>query len=211
MPDVKPAIVRAFLWWLVVLLLSASVTYWNFHHADVAAARFMLRYSGEVSVLGHHLGGMALMGTEAVVIIALTVMRLIRGSLSTFGKVLALACLCSVCTYGINSAVLKPFFGVLPPANVLNNNAIHCLHLLSGSADSSFPSGHMALAGSFAGVFMRIYPRTIWPQSLLLLCGMTLLVAGNWHFISDVVAGTFAGVTAGLIAGQLWLPHMREE
>jgi membrane-associated phospholipid phosphatase len=33
-------------------------------------------------------------------------------------------------------------------------------------------------------------------------------VVGDWHFISDVIAGTFLGVSAGFLAGELWSVHM---
>lgn len=210
MPQASPVSVRALSWWTVVLLLSAFATYQSFHHVDVDVARYMLRYSGALNTLGHHLGGTVIMAAEALVILTLALMRLIRGTLPELGKVLALACLSSVCAYGINSTVLKPAFGVLSTADVMNG-AIHCLHWWQGSPDSSFPSGHMTLAGAFAGVFMCTYPRSIWPLSLLLGCGAVLLVTGNWHFISDVIAGTFAGVTAGLMAGQIWRSHMQEK
>ena len=78
---------------------------------------------------------------------------------------------------------------------------------MAGSQTSSFPSGHMALAGGFAGVWLRLYPRTAPAFAALLALGMAILVAGDWHFLSDVVAGTFLGVTAGLMAGALWLEH----
>jgi len=36
---------------------------------------------------------------------------LVRGRISRFGATLAVASLASICTYGINSGVLKPFLG----------------------------------------------------------------------------------------------------
>jgi len=41
----------------------------------------------------------------------------------------------------------------------------------------------------------------------LLMAGMAILVAGDWHYLSDVVGGTFVGVTAGLTTGALWREH----
>jgi hypothetical protein len=56
-------------------------------------------------------------------------------------------------------------------------------------------------------VFMRLYRISVWPLSILLFIASALLVAGGWHFFSDVVAGTFLGVSAGLLAGELWVVH----
>jgi uncharacterized membrane protein len=67
----------------------------------------------------------------------------------------------------------------------------------------------MVLAGAFAGVFMRLYRTSILPFSALLLIAAVLLIAGDWHFVSDVIAGTFVGVSAGLLAGEVWLAHSK--
>jgi membrane-associated phospholipid phosphatase len=67
----------------------------------------------------------------------------------------------------------------------------------------------MVLAGAFAGVFMRLYRASILPLSALLLSAAVLLIVGDWHFVSDVVAGTFLGVSAGLLAGEVWLAHSK--
>ena len=117
-----------------------------------------------------------------------------------------IACLTSVCAYAINDTTLKFFFGVPGPAAVLHG-ARHTFHILGGSPGSSFPSGHMVLAGAFAGVFMRFYRTSIVPFSILLLIAAALLIVGDWHFLSDVIAGTFLGISAGLLAGELWFVH----
>jgi membrane-associated phospholipid phosphatase len=65
----------------------------------------------------------------------------------------------------------------------------------------------MVLAGSLAGVFMRVYRVSRWPLALLLALAAVLLVVGDWHFISDIIGGTFLGVSAGLLAGQGWAVH----
>ena len=45
--------------------------------------------------------------------------------------------------------------------------------------------------------------------SLLLILGAGLLIVGEWHFVSDVIAGTVLGVSIGLLAGELWLAHAK--
>ena len=149
-----------------------------------------------------------LLGVEAAVALALVIIRITRGHLSPFREATALACLTSICAYAINDSTLKFFFGVPNPAAVLHGTQ-HAFNLLSGSSNSSFPSGHMVLAGAFAGVFMRLYRTSILPFSALLLIAAVLLIAGDWHFVSDVIAGTFVGVSAGLLAGEVWLAHSK--
>jgi len=67
----------------------------------------------------------------------------------------------------------------------------------------------MVLAGAFAGVFMRLYRSSILPLAALLLIAAVLLIVGDWHFVSDVIVGTFVGVSVGLLAGEVWLIHSK--
>ncbi len=65
----------------------------------------------------------------------------------------------------------------------------------------------MVLAGAFAGVFMRLYKASIWPLCTLLLTAAGLLLVGDWHFLSDIIAGAFLGTSAGILAGEGWAAH----
>ncbi len=67
----------------------------------------------------------------------------------------------------------------------------------------------MVLAGAFAGVYMRLYRTSILLLSLLLGIAAVLLIVGDWHFVSDVIAGAFAGVSAGILAAEVWIAHAR--
>jgi uncharacterized membrane protein YoaK (UPF0700 family) len=65
----------------------------------------------------------------------------------------------------------------------------------------------MVLAGAFAGVFMRLYKSSIWPLSALLLLAAVLLLVGDWHFLSDIIAGAYLGISAGILGGEGWAAH----
>lgn len=194
--------------WLASCVICAVVVIIAFERIDVPMARYFWRGGRFLSPLNEAFGAAVLLSLEALVILVLFVTRFIRGHISRFGEVLAIACVASICAYGINSHVLKEFFGVPNPGAVMHG-ARHTFHLWMGSGHSSFPSGHMVLAGAFSGVFMRIYKLTIWPLSALLMLAAALLIIGGWHFLSDVVAGTFVGISAGLLAGEGWGIHSR--
>lgn len=179
----------------------------SFAMLDVPVARRVWRLSHHLSSMSAAFGATVILTLEALVVLSLVVARLTRGHISRFGEALGVACLASICAYGVNDQVLKPFFGVLPPADVVHG-AAHAFNLAMGLGTGSFPSGHMVLAGAFAGVFMRLYRVSIRLLSGLLLLAAALLVLGDWHFISDVIAGTFLGVSAGVLAGELWAVHM---
>jgi membrane-associated phospholipid phosphatase len=180
----------------------------SFLYLDVPIA---LRFSGNLGkfhTLGAGLGSAVLLSAEAATTLTLVLVRLVRGHLSPLGKLLVLACLTSMCAYAVNDSVLKLFFGVASPSAFLAEGAHHhAVHFLAGDRTSGFPSGHMVLAGSFAGVVVRLHPSSTWPLSILVLFGAGLLILGDWHFASDVIAGTFAGVSVGVLSGSLWLAH----
>jgi membrane-associated phospholipid phosphatase len=179
-----------------------------FVYLDVPIAHRVHGLLGSAESLGKGFASAVLLSIEATVALALVCIRITRGHLSRHGEATALACLTSICAYAINDSILKLFFGVENPAAVLHGTR-HAFNLLTGSSNSSFPSGHMVLASAFAGVFMRLYRTSILPFSGLLLIAAVLLIAGEWHFVSDVIAGTFLGISTGLLAGEVWLAHSK--
>lgn len=194
--------------WLLSLLLCSLVVAVSFVWIDEPIAYRVFGRLTSAAVLATGFASVILLGVEAAVALVLIIIRITRGHLSPFREATALACLTSMCAYAINDSALKAFFGVPFPWQVLHGTT-HAFHLLSGSANSSFPSGHMVIAGAFAGVFLRLYRISILPLSALLLIAATLLVVGDWHFVSDVIAGAFVGISAGLLAGEVWLAHSR--
>lgn len=192
--------------WLLSLFIGALAITAAFRYFDVPIAAHVYGLLSSRQKLAKGFASAVLLGIETTVALTLILIRIIRGRLSPLGRATVLACLTSICAYAINDTTLKLIFGVPGPSAVLHGTR-HAFHLFAGSPNCSFPSGHMMLSGSFAGVFMRLYRRTILPFAALLLIAATLLILGNWHFLSDVLAGTFLGVSAGLLAGELWLAH----
>lgn len=177
-------------------------------HVDVPLAHLLHGTWLPTATMAGVFASAVLLGAEAATALTLMIIRILRGQLSPFREATVLACLTSICAYGLNDSTLKFLFGVPNLAAALNG-AGHTFHFLAGSSISSFPAGHMVLAGAFAGVFMRLYRMSILPLSLMLLIAATLLIAGGWHFLSDIIAGTYVGISAGLLAGEVWLVHTR--
>lgn len=193
--------------WSLYFVGCAALAAFCFKRVDQPVSDLVWLSGGaHLSGLNSALGAKVILTLEATVVLSLSVARLTRGHISRFAETLALACLASICAYGINDEVLKPFFGVPSPVETIHG-ARHGFNFMMGLQYSSFPSGHMVLAGAFAGVFMRFYRVSIWPLAGLLLLAATLLVAGEWHFVSDVIVGAFGGVTAGILAAEGWAVH----
>ena len=196
--------------WFLSLATCAAVVAFSFVRMDVSTALHFWKVSRVLRPLNEPFGAAIVLSAESAVILAMVLARLVRGHISVFRETLAIACLTSICAYGINDHVLKVLFGVPNPTDVMHG-ARHSFNFWMGSDNSSFPSGHMVLAGAFAGVFMRLYRASIWPLSALLLLAAGLLLVGDWHFLSDVVAGTFLGISAGILAGEGRAAHSNPE
>ena len=192
--------------WILSLLACAAVVAFSFVRMDVTLALHFWDAGRFLSPLSQGFGAAVLLSAETAVIIVIVIARLARGHISAFAETLTIACLASICTYGINDHVLKVFFGVPNPVDVIHG-ARHSIHLWKGFGNSSFPSGHMALAAAFAGVFMRLYKASVWPLCALLLLAAALLLIGDWHFLSDLIAGSFLGLSAGILAAEGWAVH----
>lgn len=193
--------------WSASFAVCAAVVIVSFFHFDLPIASYSSGLFHKQMAFGQELTSAILLSLEAVVLIILVLVRLTRGKLPSSAEVLAIACVASLCAYSIDSNVLKSFFGVPRPDDVLLGGVPHVFHFWNGAPENSFPSGHMVIVSAFAGAFMRFYRNSIWPLSIFLIVVAVLLVAGGWHFLSDVIAGTFVGVSAGLLAGELWILH----
>lgn len=178
----------------------------SFLRIDVPVAVYFWNVGHLHSPLNTAFGSTVILSAQAAVILFIVLARLVRGHISVFGETLAMACLVSMCAYVVNDHVLKVFFGVPNPADVVHG-AGHSFNFLMGSENGSFPSGHMVLAGAFAGFFMRLHRASIRFFSVLLLIAAGLLLVGDWHFLSDIIAAAFLGVSAGILAAEGWAAH----
>ena len=68
----------------------------------------------------------------------------------------------------------------------------HWFH--GGGNHSSFPSGHMAVFTAFLAAVWLFYPRHRSIAAGFLLVLAVALVATDYHFVSDVIAGAYLGL-----------------
>jgi len=90
----------------------------------------------------------------------------------------------------------KFVFGRVNPRFWLSSHVSVNFHWFHGGSNGydSFPSGHMMVFGAFFAALWLFYPpyRLI-SIGLMLLLG-TALVATDYHFVSDVIAGAYLGL-----------------
>jgi membrane-associated phospholipid phosphatase len=103
--------------------------------------------------------------------------------------------------------VLKRVFGRQWPDPDYVRSHLFGFHLLRGGAHwGSFPSGTAAISTSIASVLWIVVPRS------RLFCALTVVllsgavVAGNYHWVSDVIAGAFLGTCFGSSTARLLHP-----
>jgi membrane-associated phospholipid phosphatase len=69
-----------------------------------------------------------------------------------------------------------------------------------GDDVGSFPSGHAARIVAFFSVVWLMLPRGRWMYAVLAVPMLVALVAMNYHFVSDVIAGSVIGGIVGAFA-----------
>ncbi|HZV83294.1 MAG TPA: phosphatase PAP2 family protein [Geobacteraceae bacterium] len=103
-------------------------------------------------------------------------------------------------SYGVR-AVLKYAFGREITRAWILKPQFHEFHWFNGGAGyNGFPSGHMIVFATLFAAIARYHPGFKLPCYLLLGLLALLLVATNYHFVGDVIFGTYVGllVEAGM-------------
>lgn len=190
--------------WFLALAACTVITAVSFVEFDVPLAHFVHSSALPSKFLEKYLRSSVLLTIEVGMVLALALLRLLKGRISPFWMTLWVACAASIGAYLVNTLFFKVIFGVPNPNQVLHG-ARHTLHWFSGTEDSSFPSGHMMLASAFAGVFMRQYRAAFWPLISALGVAAIVLLVGDWHFLSDLIIGTFIGISAGFAVADRWM------
>jgi membrane-associated phospholipid phosphatase len=128
--------------------------------------------------------------------------------------------LCSVSALIAESTktALKFVFGRTWPDTWINNNpsflrnGVYGFNLFhSGTAYSSFPSGHLTVTAAVVSVLWIAYPKWRALYALAALAVAVGLVGANYHFFSDVIAGGFVGTSTGWMVATLWKMRTAQE
>jgi membrane-associated phospholipid phosphatase len=190
--------------WVGMLIATIVAIAISIRWLDAPVALALHPHAGRYSGLGNSFDSSILVRGEIIVIAALAIARLAWGTLPAYARTLFLASCSSLIAFEANEYILKVIFGRKTPIEFLQAPATYPFHFLRGDDHSSFPSGHMVMATTFAVVIGRNIPGTA-PFLITMLCfGAFALLLGDWHFVSDTVAGAFAGWTAGLMATKIW-------
>jgi membrane-associated phospholipid phosphatase len=201
--------------WFASLLGTVAAVSASFVWFDRPIALFVhdhFRYSHRkvVDELSHYPNPLILL---AVILSVIFGLRVILGRPLSRNQANAFICSLSVISTEVIKNALKFIFGRTWPETWVQNNpsfirdgayGFHFMH--AGVAYQSFPSGHMAAICTVIAVLWIRYP---YFRLIYLIAGLLVgaaLVGANYHFLSDVFAGAFVGLSSGWIATVIWEP-----
>lgn len=207
-PELVPSAPARF-WrgWIVATLTAMTATVLSGYFWDEPLAWSFISGSRHIHLLGKIFSSPHMIGALTLLVGVLAAVRISSGRLSPFGKSLLVAASASLFAFTANDFVLKPLFG-RPQVSDLLSGSDAAFHWLDGTYQSSFPSGHAAMASAMLAALACLHPRLLLPAILAQVIACILMVVGGWHFLSDTIAGTWLGMTAGLFAAQLWRLHL---
>lgn len=195
--------------WLLALAATVIGVVVGIRYLDQPIAQLFRKPAGGISFLGEIFAATNLIAAIASTVLVLALLRLVRGHISQAAKAVMLAGCTAIGAYTVNDVVLKHVLGRQAVSAYLSDPLGNGFHLLQGTADSSFPSGHAVLAAAALSVIAGFYPRFLTPIITVMTLIGALLLIGDWHFLSDVLAGIFVGATAGLLVTELWKNHLQ--
>lgn len=103
----------------------------------------------------------------------------------------------------IAKTVFKFLFGRIETRVWLKAPAADPRWFHPGEGHAGFPSGHMAVFAALAAACWIFYPRAKGACLFLLLLLGAALLATNYHFLSDVVAGGYLGLAVAALTFEL--------
>lgn len=189
--------------WLIATVICAIAIVACIKFVDAPMARFVqtLSWSGTLHVPA--LGIPILIVCSGILLLLVAAERGLGISIGVWGETFLLTSLSLTWGVCVTELALKPFFGRQIPSVFLSGGPFG-FDWLQGTPTSSFPSGHAVQIMSVAAALwlrhpqMRIY--TAVPAGALLM----MLVLGNWHFVSDVIAGGYVGALGAAAIVMLW-------
>jgi len=203
---------RTFKNWLVSLLVTAAVVPVCILWLDRPVAQWVHTILGEQHILFEPARSpvLSIPFVASLLFVICGLVGLNRGRFSKLESTVAVSVISTLNTIVVKDQ-LKFVFGRTWPVtwapgiqSFLGNNAYGFHYFKSGVSFESFPSGHAAISAAIVSILWILSPNL---RVLCALCVITVdigLVALNLHFLSDVIAGSFVGLSTGLFTIALW-------
>jgi membrane-associated phospholipid phosphatase len=188
---------------LTILAAGISVTW-----LDRPIAYFVHDAFGQFVILGNFTGTPNFFRPMAALVFLVFLAR--RIAIRPCGKLDIVMVLCCVSMY-LAKLLLPPLkftFGRTWPLyhqpSLIGDGVYGFNFFHRGLAYTAFPSGHTASVFALIMVFWICYPRfrPIYTAGIVAIVGA--LIVGDYHFLSDVIAGAFVGISTAMYAVAVW-------
>ena len=203
---------RTFKAWFVGLLAIALFTPISVLWLDRPIAFFVHDMFGSRQIVGDlgrsHVLSISLI--SAIIFLICGISAIMGRRFSKWETTIILCDISALAVFAVKDE-LKFFFGRTWPdswgpdtMSLIRDNAygFHFFH--SGKSFESFPSGHAAVIAAVMSVLWILHPRLRGLWAICVIAADIGLVAVNIHFLSDVVAGSFVGISTGLFTVAAW-------
>jgi membrane-associated phospholipid phosphatase len=191
--------------WLALFLAGLGFCLLSIWLFDEPIGRFFARHWLRYPLHSLRIGTFFVIAPIAAVLLMLGVLRLRNETASRLSEALTVAAYSALSGFAINSFLLKVIFAREQVDHFLRGHG--GFFRAASGADYSFPSGHSVLVAAILVTLWRYYPRW-YPLYIAAMATVTfLLLAGGWHFLSDIVAGGLWGALAAQVTALLWRRH----
>jgi membrane-associated phospholipid phosphatase len=202
-----------FVVWLVSLAGVSAAVIVSVLWLDRPIALVAYEWFGHYRPMQHLAETPSFFGSLEVLAFAVLVVRWILARPFGMIDVVANLCIVSLAVGDLLRGWLKFIFGRTWPAYGQPSfifGGIYGFHPFHGGPDfGSFPSGHTVAICAVAVILWRYLPmlRALCAVSVAII--MVVLLAGDFHFLSDVIAGAFIGVSLSVLVVNMWEHRMR--
>ena len=189
--------------WLIAFGLCCLAIVLSIRFVDVPVARFLHTMPWQEAMHVSAFDIPVLIGACGILLVGFAIQKSLGGQIRGWEETALLIVLSLSWGVSVTVCLLKPLFGrPMPYVFFANGNAE--FHYWRWALDNSFPSGHAVQIASVTTVLWMAYPglRVLWAASAAM--GYLLLILGNWHFVSDVIAGGFLGTLSAAVIVTLW-------
>ncbi len=191
--------------WTVAFATTVFLVILSIAFLDHPISRFMARFG-----ISHVLSTsetieqpwMVFAACAAVIIGALHL--LLRRPLPRWAKAGLLGGTALLISVSIVAFILKPLFSRTMPPELLANGLDKFFWPSAADSGYSFPSGHSTQAAAILSVLWAYYPQWRWLYISAFLILAVLLTLGEWHYLSDIIAGGFIGWNVGIAVMRTW-------
>jgi len=191
--------------WVAASVGSAALTIVCVAHADHPVARLALALEPLRRLLWQVPTNIPMFSILAGAAITLTLFLRIAGKpWAPWMKVATTAGVASIMAGVLAKYALKPIFGRTGLSTFLRTgeDTFHWFH--AGKYFLSFPSTHSAQAAAALAVLWIFWPRWRWAYIAVQLLLAFLLIAGEFHFPGDIIAGIYIGIVVGVATTSVW-------